>query len=197
MNKNSQLTLIDPLCVSPLPGGEVTPKPKSWQQTFAGIFWFKYKETTGEECKLGFGALKKMLNQHAVKFWVDEETGQPEVPSVEQWTEEITTFFEDEFAAAKRGFHFSYLLSQYGSFKKFKPAKRELSNPVITYECKNCHRIMGNPRSKWERYKNQTAICTQCKARFSVNDVLNQIPTIQNIIPMITGEKNHDTNTNK
>jgi hypothetical protein len=179
---NQQLHLIEP--VADATTG--TAVPKSWQHIFAGIFWFKYKDATTEECKLGYGALKKMLNQHAVKYWVDEETGQPEIPTIEQWTEEVNAFFEDRFAAKERGFHFAYLLKQYGSFKKYAPVKREAASDVmLIYQCKNpdCKKKMANPRSKWLKFRDQTAVCSNCRTRFNVNDVLNQDVTIKNYLP--------------
>jgi hypothetical protein len=36
------------------PAPEPIPEKKTWQQTFAGIFFYKYKDVTGEVCKLGF-----------------------------------------------------------------------------------------------------------------------------------------------
>jgi uncharacterized protein YktA (UPF0223 family) len=176
-----QLQLLDLPAVEP-----PVPAAKSWQQSFAGIFWFKYKEATGDDCKLGFGALKKMLNLHAVKYWVDEETGSPELPSIDQWTDEVNAFFEDPFAAKERGFHFAYLLKQYGSFKKYVPKKREAASDVmLTYQCTNpeCKREIQQPRSKWMRYRNQTAVCSKCKTQFNVNDVLNKQVSIKDLLP--------------
>lgn len=175
---NEQLHLIEPPVV------EQPVKPKSWQQSFAGIFWFKYKEATKEDCKLGYGALKKMLNDHAVKYWVDDETGMPEIPTVDQWTEEVEAFFRDSFAAKERGFHFSYLLKQYGSFKKFTPMKRTApSDLVLTHQCRSCGREMKQKRSVWMRFKDQRATCLQCKTTFSVNDVLSQDLSLQQLLP--------------
>lgn len=150
-------------------------KAPSWQQQFAGYFFYSHKERTGKESKLKFGALKKMLNQHAQTMWFDEETGAPEVPSFDEWKEEVDAFWLDKFAAENRGYHFSYLLKGYGSFKKFKPGKREPSDSILSYSCKNCSHEMKHPRSKWMRYKNQTGVCSKCNTKFNVNDVLNKI----------------------
>jgi len=175
---SAQLQLMD------LPTPEQPAKPKSWQQSFAGVFWYKYKEATQENCKLGFGALKKMLNDHAVKYWVDDETGMPEIPSIEQWTEEVEAFFRDSFAANERGFHFSYLLKQYGSFKKFSPVKRTApSDLFLSHRCRNCNHMMKQKRSFWLRHKDQRGTCSHCQTPFSVNDVLNQNVGIDQLLP--------------
>ncbi|MBI2427514.1 MAG: hypothetical protein HYV29_01705 [Ignavibacteriales bacterium] len=196
---NAQLTLLtspdpaeagsppSPAHGAPAQGGDNSPVPKNtWQQSFSGIFFYRYKEVTGEICKLGFGALKAMLNQHAQKYWVDPDTGAPEIPSVEAFTEEVNAFFQDEFAATERGFHFSYLLKQFGSFKKHKPEKREAeSDGWLTYICANpeCKHEMRHLRSRWLQHKDQNGICSKCRTKFPVNNVLNKIPTLKDYLP--------------
>ncbi|MEW6060951.1 MAG: hypothetical protein AB1600_03320 [Bacteroidota bacterium] len=197
-NNAAQLTLLqmDPATppapetspLPPSPAHQPTPQggQNSWQQTFAGIFFYKYKNVTGEFCKLGFGALKKMLTQHAEKYWVDHDTGAPEIPSVEAWRDEVEAFFHDEFAAKERGFHFSYLLKQFGSFKKFEPVKRTSQDDVnIIYACTKCGTEMTMPRSRWLQHRNKTGKCTKCGTQFNVNDVLNQPVRLNNYLPQL------------
>jgi ribosomal protein L37AE/L43A len=160
-------------------------KSPSWQQQFAGYFFYSHKERTGKESKLKFGALKKMLSQHAQKMWVDDETGAPEIPSFEEWKEEVDAYWSDRFAAEEVGFHFSYLLKRYGSFKKFKPVKREASDPVLIWTCRKCSHVMKHPRSKWMVYKDKIGQCSKCRTTFSVNNVLQKI---QNVSELLTTE---------
>lgn len=188
--KSAQLTLIDPLSpsdISPLSGGETEGvKEISWQQKFAAYFYYQYAEVTGKKSKLGFGALKKMLDQHARKYWVDGDTGAPEVPTFEEWKDEVDAFWLDKFAAEERGFHFSYLLKQYGSFKKFKPIKRTVDNNVmISYTCASCSNVMKYARAFWMKFRNQTGHCKKCGAAFNVNDVLSIVPTLQDYLPPV------------
>jgi uncharacterized protein YbaR (Trm112 family) len=127
-----------------------------------------------------------MLTQHAEKYWVDHDTGAPEIPSVEAWTEEVNAFFQDSFAAHERGFHFSYLLKQFGSFKKFQPQKREAENDSwLIYECANpaCKHEMRHLRSRWLQHKNQIGYCKICGTKFPVNDVLNKPTRLQDLLP--------------
>jgi len=167
--------------------GEPDPAPvkkdPSWQQQFAGYFFYSHKERTGRESKLKFGALKKMLTQHAQKMWVDEETGAPEIPSLDEWKEEVDAFWLDSFAAEQRGFHFSYLLKMYGSFRKYRPVKREESDPMLSITCKKCSHVMRHPRSKWLPHRNKTGQCSKCGTSFNVNDVLNKIQSMNELLP--------------
>ncbi len=175
-----QLSLLEPQ------NGSTAAEPVkqvSWQQQFASYFYYSHKERTGKESKLKFGALKKMLTQHAEKMWVDEETGAPEIPSIEEWQEEVDAFWSDTFAAEQCGFHFGYLLKRYGSFKKFQPVKRKDENPVLRYTCKSCSHVMQHPRSKWMPFKNKTGKCSKCGTSFNVNDVLNDTPSLHSLLP--------------
>lgn len=184
MKHSSQLQLLDmPNNTSKKESSSTSHSvAKNWQQSFAGIFFYKYQEVTGEKCKLGFAALKKMLNQHAEKNWTDEETGEIEVPTLEQWTDEVHAFFQDSFAGKERGFHFSYLLKQFGSFKKFEPAQRKPSDPEIVYSCPTCSRVVKMKRSQWERYKNKQGTCSECGTKFNVNDVIKSVPSLNNYL---------------
>lgn len=192
---NTQLSLIETTKVgstTSLPdasarGGQVersaSEKPKSWQHTFVGIFYYKFEKETGEKCKLGWGGLKKMLTTFADKNWTDEESGECEHPTIEAWQEEVDAFFLDDFAGTQRGFHFSYLLKQFGSFKKFKPQKRTApTDDIITHVCTGCRREMSHKRSYWLHYKNKTGRCGECNTQFNVNDILNQFQQVNNIM---------------
>lgn len=184
---NDQLNLLQTEDTpAALPAAEKVP---SWLQQFTGYYFYSHKERTGKESKLKFGALKKMLSQHAQKMWVDEETGAPEIPSFEEWKEEVDAFWSDRFAAEEVGFHFSYLLKRYGSFKKFKPVKREASDQVLSWTCRKCGHAMKHLRSKWMVYRNQSGKCSKCETKFNVNDVLNKITAIEEIISEVKNER--------
>lgn len=193
---NQQLQLLQNE-TSPLPpsparqtgaqgGNNSAPKKKqqTWEQQYAGIFYYKFQEETGEKCKLGFGALINMLQNYSEKNWLNKITGEIELPSVEAWTEEINEFFKDDFAGTQRGFHFSYLLKQFGSFKKIAPKKRTAETDFeLIHKCTKCFRIARQKKSVWLRYRNQQLQCKECHTPYNVNDVLNQFQTLNEYLP--------------
>jgi DNA-directed RNA polymerase subunit RPC12/RpoP len=186
MKSSAQLTLIEmPGKESPAVKPEKIPTVQPWVNKYVGYFWCTFKTVTGKEPALGYGALKKMLQNYADKNWIEPTTGEIEIPSYESWKEETDYFFQDEFAAKERGFHFSYLLKQFGSFKKYEPAKKRTAetDAMIIYMCTKCGRAMANLRSYWTQFKNRSGTCVRCGTRFNVNDVLNQIPSIENFLP--------------
>lgn len=159
------------------------PKPVSWKQEFACYFFYQHREKLHQESKLKVGALKKMLQQHVEKAWVDDETGAPEIPTLDEWKEEVDAFWEDKFAAEQVGFHFSYLLKRFGSFKKYRAVKREETDPVLTNTCKSCSHVMKAPRSKWLKFRGKVGKCSACGTTFNVNDVFGKITSLQDILP--------------
>ena len=114
-------------------------KPIHWKKERVNYFADKFQQTQERRCPLGYPMMMKLLSVYAEEKWsyTDDETGEIifEIPPMDEWKAQVDGFFRDEFAAKNCGYHFSYLLKQYGRFVKYE-VKQE--TPKTHYKCDYC-----------------------------------------------------------
>lgn len=142
----------------------------------------KYEAITGKPEPIKFGGCMVMMYR---RFVIPDEASREiyiEYPELPEWQKEVDGFFKDEFAK-KVKYHFSYLCKQYGRFAPIE--KREPTDPMLKYVCECDHEVRMK-KSEWARYANKQGTCSICKKKFSVNDVLNQLPEIGDVISQLS-----------
>lgn len=121
--------------------GEAVPDPR---KGLIDIFNKAFLYYTGKKNPFPYGACMRTIRKFES---IDEVTGECfiEYPDESEWREQIEGFFQDDFARENRGFHFTYLLKQYGSFVRhtaITTKKKITPNPQLI-ECDHCHTIHG------------------------------------------------------
>jgi len=119
-------------------------EPKLWidpRKNLIKLFNEKFVLETGKKNPFPYGACMKWLQD---TFEIDDrKTGETfiEYPEEQTWIEQLNGFFQDEFAKRKRGFHFTYLLKQYGSFvTDYKRPETKLKPKNVMFFCTDCQK---------------------------------------------------------
>jgi len=128
---------------------ETEPKKINWKKERVNLFLAEFENATGKRCPVGYPILMRLITVYSEEQWSypSEESGEIEfaIPPMDEWEEQVKGFFKDEWAS-NCGYHFSYLLKQYGRFVKFtqKPiplkTKPQIKTTRVRIHCSNCNK---------------------------------------------------------
>ena len=98
----------------------------------------------------------------------------------DEYTDRLNSFFSVPFIASNKIAQTPIaLVRNWNALGKKREPPTEL---VLKHICNGCNFEVSLKKSEWQRWANKTVVCQQCKKPFNVNDILEQVPTLSQII---------------